>query len=310
MGDPVELTAIGNIVGEGRPSDRPCIVGSVKTNIGHTEAAAGIAGFIKTVLCLKHRSVPPNNHFHNPNPNIAWDELPVIIPRESTPWPDDSRPAIAGVSSFGITGTNAHVVLEEYSAARMSREETRDSDPSTFLLPISAHTPDALKDLAGRYLEYLGGEVERGARLRDICYTAGVRRSHHQHRVCVVGKDQEELGSGLQGYLAEEGMGAGVYSGRKRVGQRPKIAFIFSGQGSQWVGMGRELLKSNEVFRRKLGECAEAMGPYLEWSVIEELSGGAVDAELGRIDVVQPLLFGMQVGLAEVWRKDRRVATG
>jgi acyl transferase domain-containing protein len=189
VGDPVEMQALGAVIGEGRPGESPCVVGSVKTNIGHTEGAAGVAGLIKAVLALEHKTIPPSLHLRAPNPNIPWQDLPLTVQRELGPWPDSPGPARAGVSSFGISGTNAHVVLEEAPEAAVSTE----ASATAHLLPLSAHSPEALENTARAYAGFLHGEEGADLSLRDVCYTAGARRTHHAHRLAVVGSSCGQL---------------------------------------------------------------------------------------------------------------------
>jgi myxalamid-type polyketide synthase MxaE and MxaD len=293
-GDPVELQALATVLGEGRPPDQPCIVGSVKTNIGHTEGAAGVAGLIKVALSLHHRLLPPSLHFDEPNPAIAWGTIPVQIRRELGPWPDVPGPRRGGVSSFGIAGTNAHVVLEEAPiSARPVQAEGR-----TRLLPVSARSPEALASLAAALRDVMS---TADPELQDLASTAALRREHHSHRLAVLADGRESVGGRLDAFLRGESV-PGLASGRVRGGPPPKVAFVFPGQGSQWLGMGRQRLAGEPSFRAALERCDEALRELSGWSVIEELAAPAEASRLGRIDVVQPVLFALQVSLAELWR--------
>ena len=298
VGDPVEMQALGAVVGEGRHEEDPCVVGSVKTNIGHTEGAAGVAGLIKTSLALKHKTIPPSLHLREPNPNIPWQDLPLTVQRELGPWPDSPGPARAGVSSFGISGTNAHVVLEE--APEAPPAETGVST-TAHLLPLSAHSPEALADTARAYVGFLRGEEGADSPLEDVCYTAGVRRTHHAHRLALVGGSREQLVEHLEAYLEGESR-PGMSSGRKLGDLRRKLVFVFSGQGSQWVGMGRELLEQEPAFREAMERCDRAIREYTGWSVLEELAADEARSRLAEVDVVQPAIFAVQVSLAALWR--------
>jgi myxalamid-type polyketide synthase MxaE and MxaD len=293
-GDPVELNALASVLGEGRAADRPLVVGSIKTNVGHTEGAAGVAGMIKTILALEHGAIPASLHLHTPNPDLAWDRLPVVVQTRLGPWPSTGRPRRAGVSSFGIAGTNAHVVLEAAPPAAPAGEDAREG---ARLLPLSARSDDALSALAAAYRDVLrdGG---RAAELDGLCYSAAVRRSHHRHRLAVVGADAAELADQLDRVArGERGTGAGVVGA-----VAPRVAFVFPGQGSQWVGMGRELLRREAVFRDALGRCDAALGRIVGWSVVAELAGVDAGSRLDRLEVVQPTLFAVQVALAALWR--------
>ena len=292
-GDPVELAALGAVLGEGRPAHRPCLVGSVKTNIGHTEGAAGVAGLIKVALSLEHRTIPASLHCEAPTAEVAWSELNLAIPGEATRWPEGERP-LAGVSSFGIGGTNAHVVLaahetEAYSAGGPAGE-------TETLLTLSARSPEALGEQARRYSEYLAGPA--GPPLRDVAFTAAVRRTHHGHRLAVVGRDRREIAARLDAYL-ESGAAPGLVQGRDE--HRSRVVFVFPGQGSQWIGMGRRLLETEPAFRAALERCDSAIARAAGWSLLDELAAGDA-SRLDRIDVVQPALFAIQVALAELWR--------
>jgi acyl transferase domain-containing protein/acyl carrier protein len=297
VGDPVEMQALGAVIGEGRPDENPCVVGSVKTNIGHTEGAAGVAGLIKASLALKHKTIPPSLHLREPNPNIPWQNLPLTVQRELGPWPDSPGPARAGVSSFGISGTNAHVVLEE--APEAAPAETGVST-TAHLLPLSAHSPEVLEDTARAYVGFLRGEGGADSSLEDVCYTAGVRRTHHAHRLALVGGSREHFAEHLEAYLEGESR-PGMSSGRKLGDLRRKLVFVFSGQGSQWVGMGRELLEQEPAFREAMERCDRAIRNYTGWSVLEELAADEARSRLAEVDVVQPAIFAVQVSLAALW---------
>jgi acyl transferase domain-containing protein/acyl carrier protein len=299
VGDPVEVQALGSVVGEGRPEGHPCVVGSVKTNIGHTEGAAGVAGLIKVALALRHKTVPPSLHLEEPNPNIPWEELPLVVQRELGPWPAQPGPARAGVSSFGISGTNAHVVLEEAPEAPPG-EAGPPTEATAHLMPLSAHTPEALKGAARAHLEFLRAE-EGVPSLRDICYTAAARRSHHDHRLAAVGSSRKEMAEQLEAFLSDE-FRPGLHTGRRVPGRRPKLAFVFSGQGSQWVGMGQELMEQEPVFREAMERCDEAIRKYVDWSLLEELAADSERSRLEEVDVIQPAIFAVQVALAALWR--------
>jgi phthiocerol/phenolphthiocerol synthesis type-I polyketide synthase C len=292
-GDPVELAALGAVLGRGRTPARPCFVGSVKTNIGHTEGAAGIAGLIKAALSLEHRVIPASLHCDVPTPEVAWSDLGVAIAREATAWPEDVRP-VGGVSSFGIGGTNAHVVL---AAAPADVHAPRDASPRECVLPVSARSPEALRALVQGYSAHLSDP--EGEATRDVCFTAAVRRSHHEHRLAVVGADRGELRARLDAYLRAGA--APDIDAQRRAARASRVAFVFPGQGSQWIGMGLGLATTEPTFRRALERCDRAIAAHAGWSLLEELQA-AERSRLDRIDVVQPALFAIQVALAEQWR--------
>src|SRR5215204_2151287 len=298
VGDPVEMQVLGAVIGEGRPDDHPCVVGSVKTNIGHTEGAAGVAGLIKVALALKHKTIPPSLHLRAPNPNIPWQNLPLKVQRELGPWPASPGPARAGVSSFGISGTNAHVVLEEAPEAPPVEAEVAST---AHLLPLSAHSPEVLEDMARAYIGFLRAEEGAVFTLQDICYTAGARRTHHAHRLALVGSSRERLAEQLEAFLEGE-VRPGMSSGRKLGDQRRKLVFVFSGQGSQWVGMGQMLLEQEPAFREAMQRCDRAIRTYTGWSLLTKLAAEEAHSRLDEVDVVQPAIFAVQVSLADLWR--------
>ena len=304
VGDPVELKALAAVLGRERPNDRPAQLGSVKANIGHTEAASGIAGLIKAVLVLKNRLVPGNPHFREPNPNIPWSTLPMLMKRKLTPLEVASGPAIAGVNSFGITGTNAHIVLQE-APLREARSETPEANMPTakrekrppFLVPLSARSAEALRALALSYDRWLGREGLPD--LCDIATDAAIRRTHHEYRLSLIALSVDDFRDGLRAFLAGE-IRAGVTELIKATEPR-KLAFVFPGQGSQWLGMGLALLEREPVFRSALQECERALRRYVDWSLLEQLVAAGPDSRLDEIDIVQPVLFSIQVGLAALW---------
>ena len=292
LGDAIEAKALGTILADGRPPGSRCLIGSAKTNIGHLEAAAGVAGLIKVALALRHRAVPPSLNFAKPNPNIPFDSLPLRVAATLTPLPVNGARAVAGVSSFGFGGTNAHAVLTEAPQVRVAPEQGAAADRAE-LLPLSARSPAALAALARRYESALATPVP----LADLCYTAGARRGHHDHRLCVTGDSGAEMSESLAAYRRGESR-SGLSFGRSRRSHRPAVIFVFSGQGSQWSGMGRRLAVEEPVFRDALARCDRAMSPYLERSVLTELTAEQLDD----IAVVQPAIFAVQVALATLWR--------
>jgi acyl transferase domain-containing protein/acyl carrier protein len=304
VGDPVELKALAAVLGRERPNDRPAQLGSVKANIGHTEAASGIAGLIKAVLVLENRLVPGNPHFREPNPNIPWSTLPMLMERELAPLRVTSGPAIAGVNSFGITGTNAHIVLQE-APVREARNETPEADMPMakrevrppFLLPLSARSTEALRALALSYDRWLGQEGLPD--LYDIARNAALRRTHHEYRLSLIVHSLEDLRECLRAFLAGE-IRAGVTQSIKRA-KPDKVVFVFPGQGSQWLGMGQVLLEREPVFRSALRECEQALRRYVDWSLLEQLAAAGPESRLDEIDIVQPVLFSIQVALAALW---------
>ncbi|MFF4761629.1 type I polyketide synthase [Streptomyces sp. NPDC001292] len=310
LGDPIELQALGAAL-SGLPDGRRVTVGSVKTNMGHLEAASGIAGLIKTVLILHRGEIPPHLHFREPSPAIPWSELPFDVPTRAIPWPQARR--VAGVSAFGFSGTNAHVVLgtappqQEPSLGGHPAEESRP-----YLLPLSAADEAALVAQAANHRRLLTDDVGGGERqpggdetttasgmpLRDVCFTASTRRTHHTHRLTVVGRTRTELAGRLAAF--ENGdRGLGVSTGRADGGAERKLAFVFSGHGSQWRGMARGLLSQDREFREAMAWCDGHLRPLIGWSVLDHLERGA-DTPSGPRQ--QELIFAVQTALARRWR--------
>ncbi|MFD0661102.1 type I polyketide synthase [Thermocatellispora tengchongensis] len=291
VGDPIEAAALGMVFAAGRPVDRPLLVGSVKTNVGHLEGAAGITGLIKTVLAIAHREIPPSLNFARPNPRIAFSEWRLRVADVRRDWPAPQDPLLAGVSSFGVGGTNCHIVL----AAPPAPPGDAGSGPRAALpLIVSGRSEAAMRAQARRLAAYLRDNPE--ARPLDVAHTLDAGRSRFAHRAAVVGAHPAELADGLEAVAAGDGH-PGAATATAAADVRP--VFVFPGQGSQWAGMGRELMAASPVFRRRMLECADALGPHVGWSLPEVL--GDADA-LARIDVVQPVLWAVMVSLAEVWR--------
>lgn len=294
VGDPIELQALEAVLAEGHTPETPCYIGSTKTNIGHTEGAAGIAGLIKATLCLKHRTIVPTLHYHDPNPAIAWQRLPFVLPQTVIPLPEIPHSVYAGVSAFGISGTNVHIILEEPHAY----ENSPQISPAPYLLPLSARSPEALTALAQGYLTLLS-EKMYGPLLGDVCYSASVHRTHHDHRLTFVGQSREDVVAQLQTYL--QGIQQPADASQPPM-ERKKIVFVFPGQGSQWIGMGRSLLLQESVFREALAQCDQAMRPYVDWAIEAVLTTSEGAELLEHIDVIQPVLFALEVALAALWR--------
>ena len=301
VGDPVEIKALGGVLCEGRPADNPLLVGSVKTNIGHTEGAAGLAGLIKVALCLKHKMIPPNLHFHQPNPAIPWQDYALMIPTQLTPWPQSNAPRLAGVSSFGIAGTNAHIVLEEAPQSMQLDAKQESFQPATHLLTLSAQTQEGLKDLAHNYMQHLMEDEYADQTLHDISHTASLRRTHHDYRLAIITRSRQDTHNKLETFLHDEAS-LELISGHRSANKQRKIAWIFPGQGSQWPGMGRDLLEQEPVFRAAIEECDHAIHPYVTWSLFDQLQADENHAALQNIDVIQPVLFAIEVALAALWR--------
>ena len=291
LGDPIEARALGEVLGRGRDATRPCLIGSVKSNIGHLEAAAGIAGLIKLALCLKHKAIPPSLHFVTPNPNIQFSSLGLEVVTALRPLPEK---AVVGVSSFGFGGTNAHVVLEP-APVRMRTEPIADERPR--LLVLSAHSKQALTERARDLAAHL--EAGQAPSFSDLCFTGQSRRSHLKERLAVVARNTQEARKKLAAFATGE-LAPGVTQDRAGALVR-RLVFVFPGQGGQWVAMGRQLIEEVPAFAEAIARCETAMRPHLGWSVTEALRGQGVNASLDGVAVVQPCVFAMQVGLAALW---------
>ncbi len=298
LGDPIEFEALRAVLGTARRDGTTCALGAVKTNIGHLEAAAGIAGLIKAVMALQRETIPANLHFRKLNPRISLEGTPFVIPTENMPWARGIKPRIAGVSAFGMSGTNAHVILEE--APHEKADEPAESTSTTsYLLPLSARSSEALRALVAAYAKMLSRAD--GPRIEDLVSTASLRRTHHEHRLAITGRTREEMAQALD-VLLRNGAALGVVPGRVVRAGRPKVVFVFPGQGSQWIGMGRQLLAEEPAFRTALEHCDEVIRRQGDFSVLDELNVPAARSRLGEINIVQPLLFAIEVALAALFR--------
>ncbi|MFE3938783.1 type I polyketide synthase, partial [Streptomyces goshikiensis] len=293
LGDPIEAQALLATYGQGRPADRPVWIGSLKSNIGHAQAAAGVGGVIKSVLALRHGVMPKTLHVDGPTPEVDWSAGAGQLLTEARTWEDTGRPRRAGVSSFGISGTNAHVILEQAPTEALEKQldgsGTPEAAPAAVPLLLSARTPEALRAQAAA----LSARITDGSGVRaaDLASSLATGRSALGHRAVLVGTE-DNLAEGLnalsQGAVVS---GSGLVSGR--------AVLVFPGQGSQWVGMAADLLRESAVFARRMAECEKALSPFVNWPLTEAL--GSKDL-LARVDVVQPVLWAVMVSLAEVWR--------
>ena len=331
VGDPIEVKAAATTYGRERDIDRPLLIGSVKTNIGHLEPAAGVAGVIKAVLAMKQKVIPKHLHFRNPNPNIDWKRLPVRVTSETTDWPlNAGRPPRSAVNGFGFSGTNAHVVLEGYDVqqpgasscskakgshagppqpiavslpkpiAVMSPAEDRLEPRGIRLLPLSGKSEDAVRDLAERYLVWLDerakeldAEEESACLLADMAWTAGIGRSHFTHKKSVLFRDAGSLRDGLRA-VAED------TSALPRVAR--KVAFAYTGQASQWVGMGKSLYEREPVVRAVLERCDEALHEDRKGSLLDVMFGQSDSkSELDEPRWKQPAIYALECALDALW---------
>ena len=301
LGDPIEVEALADLLGEGHSSERSLMLGSVKTNIGHLEAAAGVAGLIKVVLAMQHQEIPPHLHLKTPNPAVAWQDLPLSIPTELTPWQTETEQRrIAGVSSFGMSGTNAHVVLEEAPAVKLALPEV---ERSLDLLTLSAKDELALTELMERFSSHL--KLNESEFFKDICFTANTGRSHFLHRCAIVTQQQTKPSEQLTALAAGQEV-AGGFRGITRT-TKPKVAFLFTGQGSQYLGMGRQLYETQPTFRKALQLCDEILQLYLDVPLLEllypdDMVRAAQNSQLDLTAYTQPALFAIEYALYELWR--------
>ncbi|WP_433335405.1 SDR family NAD(P)-dependent oxidoreductase [Spirillospora sp. CA-294931] len=297
LGDPIEAQALIATYGQNRPEDRPLWLGSLKSNIGHTQAAAGVAGVIKVVMALHHGELPRTLHADQPSPHVDWDAGAVRLLTDAQPWQADGRPRRAAVSSFGYSGTNAHVILEQAPDQPPEEDAEQGAPDLPTAWPLSAHSETALRDQARRLRDHVvrSGPVGLG----DVGFTLATGRAALAHRAVLVGGGSAEMLDGLAA-LASGESGDGLVQGR--AAESRKVVFVFPGQGSQWVGMALELMDSSPVFAERLRACAEALAPYTDWSLTEVLRAPAEEARLERVDVVQPVLWAIMVSLAGLWR--------
>ena len=303
VGDPLEAHALSKALCEHRPADAPLPIGSVKTNLGHLETAAGMAGLLKAMLVLKHRCIPPSLHFNEPNPNIDFDVLKLRVVTKAEPFPETKGIRLAGVNSFGFGGANAHVLLAEPPHAP-HRNPTEMPGKRAWPLVISARSETALRANAARLASWIEEHSNQNGStplLPDLTYTLGARRNHHPFRLTLVANSMPEAIQELTAY------GAGQEDSKVRVAfaprpeHPPRIAFVMSGQGPQWWGMGRELMEREPVFRAAMERCAAAMLPW-GFDLLEELARPEEDSLIGRTGFAQPAIFAMQVALAELWK--------
>ncbi|MFG2637990.1 SDR family NAD(P)-dependent oxidoreductase [Streptomyces sp. NPDC048362] len=298
LGDPIELRALANVFGPGRSADRPLSIGSLKSNIGHTQAAAGVGGVIKTVLALVHERVPASLHADDPTGHIDWSTSGLQVRTEAEVWPRDAgRVRRAGVSAFGISGTNAHIILEEAPGTPVRSAPSGDDRPTLF--PLSGRSGPSLQGQAARLRDAL--EANPDLPLSAVASTLAHHRTHFGHRSVVRAIDRPGLLAAL-GDLAEDQPDPAQTTGPHEAAAAGKVAFVFPGQGAQWAGMARDLLARDTVFAAELDRCDAALHRYIDWSVAAVLRGDEGSPSPDRVDVVQPVLFAVMVSLAAVWR--------
>lgn len=295
VGDPIEAGAIGRVLAAGRRAEDRVRIGSVKTNIGHLEAAAGVAGLIKTALSLKNGRIPGQLHFNEPNPGIAFDELKLQVQTELGDWPATAGRRYAGVNSFGFGGTNAHVVLEGPPEQTQPKRRPHEGN---YLIPLSARSAESLTAMVGAFADHL---TENAVHLDDVGHTCALRRSHHEHRLAVVAPTPADAAMQLRNFSNDIESKA-ITTGRAPSGEKPKLAFVFSGMGPQWWAMARQLLATEPVFRAAVERCDTELRKYTGRSLLEEMLADEDESRMAETEVAQTANFAVQIGLAELWR--------
>lgn len=301
LGDPVEAHALMATYGRHGRREHPLWVGSVKSNIGHAQAAAGVAGVIKMIEAIRHGVLPPTLYATTPTPHVNWETGALRLLAEPLPWPENGHPRRAGISSFGVSGTNAHLIIEQAppTADRPADGKTREDDsPPVVPWPISAKSVAALREQATRLRSLL--TEDPGLDVADVGFSLATTRAIFDHRAVILGRDREEFRQGLDA-LATGGSATGLVCGAG-AGNRGRTVFVFPGQGSEWAAMGRELLASSPVFRAQMLRCARALEPWTDWSLLDVIRGVDGAASLDAVDVLHPALFAMMVSLAATWQ--------
>jgi acyl transferase domain-containing protein/NAD(P)-dependent dehydrogenase (short-subunit alcohol dehydrogenase family)/acyl carrier protein len=304
VGDPIEAHALADALCADRPTDKPLPIGSVKTNLGHLETAAGIAGLFKAALILKHGRIPASLHFKTPSTHIDFTKLKLRVPTALEPFPATNGARIVGVNSFGFGGSNSHVILAE-APARPHAEHSETYLERSWPLMLSARSEEALRASAAQ----LGTWIEERANANgdaplppDLLYTLGARKNHHSYRLTMVGNSLREMVTELKAFPSGESGPMVRTAFTPRGEHAPRVAFVMSGQGPQWWGMGRQLMRHETVFRRMIEACDAAMRPWAKFSLIEELARSEETSQMHRTEIAQPAIFAMQVALAELWK--------
>lgn len=292
LGDPIELEGLKQVYGT-RSNSQQLVIGTIKANLGHTEGCAGVAGIIKALLCLQHKQFPKHLNFDTPNPLFDWTELPVSIPQKLTEWKKDKNQLRrAGISSFGVSGTNVHIIIEEPETGYKQNKSKHKY--TSLVLPISAKSKEALIEYCRKYISYLS---ETDVNLSDICASAAIHREHFRHRIAFAGKSKQQFADKLRAYINHEIPPQAIVPKQEQV----SVAFIFPGQGSQWIGMGKQLYKSHEVFQKQIDACDKIFKKYVGWSLVEELNTAENQNRFNEIDVIQPILFAIEIAIAKLW---------
>jgi acyl transferase domain-containing protein len=299
LGDPIEIEALRAVLCGERPVESPLLLGSVKTNIGHLESAAGVAGLIKLILMLQRGQIPPHLHLRKPNPLLPIEDSPIVIPTKLRPFESNNGPRRAGVSSFGFGGTNAHVIVEEAPhRTEDAAASTGQADRPRHLWTMSARSGQALDQLIGRYADCLREQPDES--LADLAFTANAGRMHFTHRAAVVADSVAAAREKLLGLTAEP-LPAGARRGVVEHDREPRVAFLFTGQGTQYAGMGRALYETQPTFRRALDRCADCLDRMLD-RPLHELLDPQAGVLVDQTGYTQPVMFALEYALATLWR--------
>lgn len=294
LGDPIEVQALASTLGKGRDARNPLLIGSVKTNVGHLETAAGVVGLVKLIMSLRHKTIPPHLHLKTPNHFIPWAQLPVSIPTQLTPWPENA-PLITGLSSFGFSGTNVHIVV----SAPPEKETKNGSsvERPSHILALAAKSESALHELAQRMADHLKETTD----LSNVAFTNNTGRAKYSHRLALWADSSEEAAARLRAFAAGDEAN-GFVSGFIPQSKRLKIAFLFTGQGAQYAGMGRGLYETQPVFRAALDECASLVRPFLDRPLLDVIFAEEGSEEINQTGYTQVALFAIEYSLAKLWQ--------
>ncbi len=302
VGDPIEAHALAEALCADR--EHPLVIGSVKTNLGHLETASGVAGLLKAALVLKHGRIPASLHYDTPNPNIDFDALKLRVAVENEAFPDHGATRIAGVNSFGFGGANAHVLLTEAPSVPAHPLADTDTDRAWPLM-LSARTEESLLASAFKLSAWMDDHSKLNGSpptLADLTHMLGARRNHHSYRLTITSNSMAEMVQELAAFSTEN-VGPKLRTAfTPRRDSAPRIAFVMSGQGPQWYGMGRELMRHEPIFRQTIQACENAMQPWAKFSLMDELGRTEATSQMQRTEISQPAIFAMQMALAELWK--------
>ncbi len=294
VGDPLEAQAISEVMSEDRDADSPCIVGSVKTNIGHTEGAAGVASVIKASMCLGKKEIPPHLNLNTLNPKIKLEEFNIKVANEKLKWPESNQVALAGVNGFGFGGTNSHIVLGEAPDKKVYESNYEEK---VRLYPITARSESALKDYVSRYKNLL--ETKENINMYDLGYSMTNKRDVHSFRMAFMAKDREQILAEFDDYLNDK---PNLFYQQNKKKKTNGITFVYTGMGPQWWRMGRDLFETEKVFRDEIVRCDKEFAKYAGWSLLEEMMKDEDDSNMSETRVAQPANFAIQVALTALWK--------